>query len=572
MRKSVIAILVAVLAVCAGGCSDREAVERLNRAEHVMEEHPDSALLLIQGVDLSRLRTDKDRALYALLRTQALVKNDAVIASDSLIRTAVDYYTRHPRSTYLMKSNFYMGYVLITLQQHEEAIPYATAAYDMAGECNDPYWRAKAAEQIGGLFDTYYGSTVALPYTRESAIMYKKCGKYLNYLFTKVDEAREEGNIANHKKAIAILDTVISEAEKIENNKYILEYAYNSQLFYTTRDNDYERAKTVLDDMKSCGDSLMVSDHEQFSIIEILVYDGDTEKARALLDKYDPDKLEINDRVSYYDSYRRYAKKIGDLKLYSSFTDTLLNIQSDVFANISKRDVIVAQKEHYHNRANEATSLVSKTKSRLFFTLALSIILIILILIFYRWSVARKNRKINEGVERLLLITDKFKVNTQEYEKISHTLKDRNEEIEILSEGISKLYKDRWEILNELCYDYFEQGDSKQRQKQILGNIEKNIELLRSKKNIALLESSVDKYMGGIIADIRKECEFLSERDITFIILILSGLSPRTICLITDLKLQSFYTRRRRIIEAIEVSDCKSKQRFIEALKSVKDL
>ena len=571
MRKSVIAILVAVLAVCAGGCSDREAVERLNRAEQVMEEHSDSALLLIQGVDPSRLRTDKDRALYALLRTQALVKNDSVIESDSLIRTAVDYYTRHPRAPYLMKSNFYMGYVLINIQEEEKAIPYATAAYDMAKESNNIYWIAKAAEQIGNLFVTYYGASVALPYTRESAIMYKKCGKILNYLFAKVDEAVEEGNIANHKKAIAILDTVISEAENIMDNYYILQYANDVQIFNAIRDGNYDKAKINLHYLQRNVDSNNLTLPVQFCEIEILVYDGETEKARALLDKYDPDKLEINDRVSYYDSYRRYAKKIGDLKLYSSFTDTLLNIQSDVFANISKRDVIVAQKEHYHNRANEATSLASKTKSRLFFTLALSIILIILILIFYRWSVARKNRKINEGVERLLLITDKFKVNTQEYEKISHTLKDRNEEIEILSEGISKLYKDRWEILNELCYDYFEQEDSKHRQKQILGNIEKNIALMRSKKNIALLESSVDKYMGGIIADIRKECEFLTERDITFIILILSGLSPRTICLITDLKLQSFYTRRRRIIEAIENSDCESKQRFIEALKPVKD-
>lgn len=56
---------------------------------------------------------------------------------------------------------------------------------------------------------------------------------------------------------------------------------------------------------------------------------------------------------------------------------------------------------------------------------------------------------------------------TQEYEKIYDTLKDRNEEIKVLSENISKLYKDRWEILNELCYDYFVQVDSKLRQKQI---------------------------------------------------------------------------------------------------------
>lgn len=464
-----------------------------------------------------------------------------------------------------------MGYVLINLGEQEQAIPYASAAYDMARECKSTYWRAKAAEQIGNLFAIYYGAAVALPYTRESALLYKQSGKMLNYLYAKVDEAIEEGNISNHKRAIDILDTVISEAQRVKDNIYILEYAYNSLLFYTVRDRNFDKAKIILNAINSQGDSIPITQHEKFCIIEILLNDQETLKAKELLDEYDPENLGINDRISYFDAFRIYSVKIGDYKLAYTYMDSLLHLQNNIVYDLFKRDVVIAQKEHYHNQANEATSLVSKTKSKLLLSLTISVLIIFLILILYKWSVARKNKKINEGVERLLLLTDKFKVNTEEYKKISETLKSRNEEIEVLNNNIRKLYKDRWETLNELCYDYFEQTDSKIRQKQILGNIEKNINLLRSKKNIALLESSVDKYMNGLIADIRQECDYLSERDVTFIILILSGLSPRTVCLITDLKLQSFYTRRRRIVEAIEQSSCSSKQRFIDALRLTKD-
>ena len=58
---------VAVLVLCAVlSCSDDSAVvEELDWAEAVMEEHPDSALALLDTLDRRRLRTREAKARHA---------------------------------------------------------------------------------------------------------------------------------------------------------------------------------------------------------------------------------------------------------------------------------------------------------------------------------------------------------------------------------------------------------------------------------------------------------------------------------------------------------------------------
>lgn len=90
-------------------CGDSDQTPLLERAESLMEEHPDSALGLLSAVDRQRLRGSEEKARYALLMTQAIVKNGFVIHSDSLLRPAIDHYSSEGDSPELMKTLFYQG-------------------------------------------------------------------------------------------------------------------------------------------------------------------------------------------------------------------------------------------------------------------------------------------------------------------------------------------------------------------------------------------------------------------------------------------------------------------------------
>ena len=79
--KNILSILLLLLAFTA--CGDKSSVtDVLNRAETLMNEHPDSSLALLRTLTLDDFQQESNRARYALLHSQAL---DKLAGSSSLV-------------------------------------------------------------------------------------------------------------------------------------------------------------------------------------------------------------------------------------------------------------------------------------------------------------------------------------------------------------------------------------------------------------------------------------------------------------------------------------------------------
>lgn len=72
-------------------------------ADSLMETYPDSALSILESITYPQKMPRADRALYALLLTQARHKNYIALEDDSLIKTAVDYYGDKKKSCVLQR-------------------------------------------------------------------------------------------------------------------------------------------------------------------------------------------------------------------------------------------------------------------------------------------------------------------------------------------------------------------------------------------------------------------------------------------------------------------------------------
>lgn len=64
----------------------------LKQADLLMDTAPDSALIILKQINPHNILKPSQKAYYALLYSQALDKNDIKVESDTLIRTAVNYY------------------------------------------------------------------------------------------------------------------------------------------------------------------------------------------------------------------------------------------------------------------------------------------------------------------------------------------------------------------------------------------------------------------------------------------------------------------------------------------------
>ena len=102
-----IAAVVTAGAVSGCGVGGYEPAE-LDRAEVLMQQYPDSALHLLESVDNTKSLSERGRARYAVLLSQAYDKNYIDVTNDSLISIATDYFSeRSDDRRYDMLSHYY---------------------------------------------------------------------------------------------------------------------------------------------------------------------------------------------------------------------------------------------------------------------------------------------------------------------------------------------------------------------------------------------------------------------------------------------------------------------------------
>ncbi len=116
---------------------------------------------------------------------------------------------------------------------------------------------------------------------------------------------------------------------------------------------------------------------------------------------------------------------------------------------------------------------------------------------------------------------------------------------------ISRLFRERWSELNILCNEYFDMGDSPNARLSVVHNIERELEKMRTPKNIRLIVDSVNLYMDDIVSRLEKECPFLKPEDLTFLALVFARFSPRAVCMFTGIKLKYYYNKRSRLAARI---------------------
>jgi len=125
MRKIVIVAAACLLWLA---CGKNGTSDRFSQAWEVIEQRPDSALVILGKMDVASL-TEEERAEYGLLMTMADYKtHQKDRLSDSLISSSISYYDQHGDRWHRASAYYYRGCVRYYHKQNMEAIhDYKTA-------------------------------------------------------------------------------------------------------------------------------------------------------------------------------------------------------------------------------------------------------------------------------------------------------------------------------------------------------------------------------------------------------------------------------------------------------------
>lgn len=537
-------IITALLAVATlSSCADRKANETMSLAESLMEDAPDSALVVIESIDTTRLAGKAQRARYSLLYSIALDKNYIDTTDTRVIMPAVRYYNHHGTPDEKMKSLYYLGRVQYNAGEYESAVVSLTKAKELFLSVDDKLSCGLVCGALADIYGDYH-----LPEEQKSSLE-----EGLEHFVSADDERR--CNLMIGRLAIAYHDlhqwTKADSLYKIALDKNVKDtfamrrFLSNYAMMKMIRpDPDYDGAIKAF----SClaydyGKGLdtqeltcyvfaqeLAGNHKVYDNIVSLGYDLDEYwKYRILQHRHD------------------YKEAIDCL-------NGIYSVQDSVVRVVLKNSISGALKNYYEEESNRAHYQVMIGRFWLIIIILSGLVLFSLFAVLAIRKI-KKERDERKQMESLL-------------ENANAMLNDFNEELRtslsVLHDSFSRLYKEQFSSLKSLCTLYLSTKTLDSRKERIYSEVESILSFLNTdNKKWKSFESNVNKRLGNVMANLRQEIPDLNEIDVRLFCYSIIKLDAETVSTITGLTTSNIYSRKSRLKDKIASSNSVHKEEFL---------
>ena len=146
-------IIVIISALCLASCSHHSKHwETLTQIEAFVEENPDSALSVLQCIEVDDLSGSEEKAKHALLLLMALDKNDVAETDFEILHPAIDYYKNNGTPTEQMLTLFYQGQIHRVNSQYAQALACFGEAIKIDENSKDIQTKARIYDAQGDVY------------------------------------------------------------------------------------------------------------------------------------------------------------------------------------------------------------------------------------------------------------------------------------------------------------------------------------------------------------------------------------------------------------------------------------
>ena len=511
-----------LMSVSLSSCSSSVKSPLLLSADSLMEIYPDSALSILESISSPQKLPRADRALYALLLTQARHKNYIALGDDSLIKTAVEYYGDKKKSVRAAKAHYYWGatygekgYTSFAVDEYLTAIrlmpvrdEFLAMIYDNLADCyekDDLYDIAieayRQAYQIleGGSQQTYPLRGIAriclLQNKKDSALLYYQ--KALDYALAEQDSSL------------------------IGAPYHDLAMVYNEKKDYVQADKYVSKAMIMQGD-----DAVNVC----LSKAQIMLNLNKLDSASYFFSK-NIDQLNIYGKAVCYDGMHQIAKKRGEWKIATENMDAYRVLYDSMQIMNDNEELNRLMDKH---QLEEHRRLLSEHTKMLVFTLVSVFFFLMIICVFcFMWN-DRKRKKRYIALQRELT---QNRVDTMllKEEEVSETNK------EDLDKKRSKLTEQQIQLCISVlkttnCYDQLEALE-KATPKQLL--------VMRSLRKE--IRSEISSAFVDVMMNLKERYPALTGDDIFYCVLSLLCCSKTVMMELMDATSDALKTRKNRI-------------------------
>ena len=511
-----------LMSVSLSSCSSSVKSPLLLSADSLMEIYPDSALSILESISSPQKLPRADRALYALLLTQARHKNYIALGDDSLIKTAVEYYGDKKKSVRAAKAHYYLG---------------AT------------YWDMKC---ISFAVEEYLAAIRLMPVEDE----------FLAMIYDNLAECYEEDRlynvaIENYRAAYHILKGKneqiypmrgIARVFLLQNEKDSALYYYQQALDCALADQDssligalyhdlamvYSEKKDYIQADKFVSKAILLQGQDAIntclSKAQIMLNLNKLDSASYFFSK-NMDQLDIYGKAVCYDGMYQIAKKKGEWKTATENVDAYKILYDSMQIMTDNEELNRLMDKH---QLEEHKRLLSEHTRTLIFSLITAFSSLMIICVFcFMWN-DRKRKKHYIALQHEL---------TQK--RVDTMLLKEEEVSESNKEHIDKKRSELTEQQIQLCISVLKTTDCYDQLEALERATPKQLLVMRSLRKE--IRSDISNAFVDVMMNLKERYPALTGDDVFFCVLSLLCCSKTVVMELMDATSDALKTRKNRI-------------------------
>lgn len=491
-------------------------------ADSLMETYPDSALSILESITCPQKMPRADRALYALLLTQARHKNYIALEDDSLIKTAVDYYGDKKKSLRAAKAHYYwgatyseMGYTSFAVEEYLTAIrlmpvrdEFLAMIYDNLAEC---YERDE-------LFDIAIGA-------------YRQAYQILRGGSQQIYPLRGIARMCllqNKKDSALVYYQQALDCALVEQDSSLIGALYHDLAMAYSEKKDYIQAD------KYVSKAIMIQGQDAVNVClskaQIMLNLNKLDSASYFYSK-NVDQLDIYGKAVYYDGMYQIAKKRGEWKTATENIDAYKILYDSIQFITDNEELNRLMDKH---QLEEHKRLLSEHTKMLIFSLITAFFLLMIICVFcFMWN-DRKRKKRFIALQREL---------TQK--RVDTMLLKEEEASESNKEDLDKKRSELTEQQIQLCISVLKTTDCYDQLEALEKATPKQLLAMRSlRKDI---RSTISSAFVDVMMSLKERYPALTGDDIFYCVLSLLCCSKTVMMELMDATSDALKTRKNRI-------------------------
>ena len=519
-----------------------------------IKENPDSALAVLNEYTVSDFKNRREKAEFALLISIALDKCYVDVASDSLIRIALDYYETRGSVRERMLSWYYYGRVQVNAQDFNKAIVSISRAEEYSESDNDKYQKALISMAKENIYSHTHNYSDALNAAIDGARYFEEAGERHQAIVAERRLAMDYIAMRDFTAADSILIALFNDTriDSVMAGRCILNYAWSLALQkrYIESLEYYHKGTTFY------HVPLSIPQMEQYGVA--LYQTGRDSEAEALRERLRniPSARNAN-LVLSIESLKRAGRYAEALEVQKE----LVQYEDSVAVQTLEQSLIKTLRDYQQSNSEMFRLKASNRRLAIIGILLISAIAVIslsLLVIQLRRKHRKKEedwRRMQEEIESLLKVTNER--NTLLEDQLTHA---RRQYI--------STYKQRFNRIAHLSETYFRSSGSKDGRDVVYREVrELSSFLTTDNRTYKKLEKDVNASLSGAMDWYRREYKDQDEHDYRFVCYLMAGFPASTIGLLTGLSSSNVYVRKNRLMEVIRSSSVDHRDLFLMVLK-----